>query len=537
MADHKGYYSDLSSFVNTDQVLQQAQGYRDEALVAQEASETAQSAAKLSETNAAVSAASALDSRNKASDFANNSSDSASASSSSATAAATSESQASAFRTAASNSATASANSAIAAKDSETNSKTSETNSKTSETAAANSATAANTSRTNAATSATNAATSASNAANSASAAATSENNAATSASSANSSRLQASDSATASANSATASANSASNAQDSAAAASSAAAAVNLPPAAGNGGKMIRQRTNESGFEYVNGGIAIPSSGSDLNTLVIPGIYNQSSNSGAINGSNYPVPLAGHLLVEGLVGGDQICQTYKVFSEAATSNVGIFWIRTFYNGAWLPWRRYVSNSELVGQVSAFARPKANMPAGWLYCDGSNVSRVVYQELFDAIGTTYGAGDGSTTFKLPDLRGEFIRGWDDGRGIDSSRALGSYQTDTFESHTHTASTATAGSHTHTLSTTTTAAGSHNHAFGRTGDVSYAAGGGNLLITGTGTTSGTSTESNHVHSINGTTSSHAGHTHSVTVNSAGSSETRPRNMALMYFIKF
>lgn len=49
-------------------------------------------------------------------------------------------------------------------------------------------------------------------------------------------------------------------------------------------------------------------------------------------------------------------------------------------------------------------------PAGTLYCDGSAVSRTTYAELFSAIGTTYGAGDGSTTFNLPDLRGQFVRG-------------------------------------------------------------------------------------------------------------------------------
>jgi phage-related tail fiber protein len=47
--------------------------------------------------------------------------------------------------------------------------------------------------------------------------------------------------------------------------------------------------------------------------------------------------------------------------------------------------------------------------------------------LFSAIGTTFGAGNGSTTFNVPELRGEFIRNWDDGRGVDSGRAFGSFQ--------------------------------------------------------------------------------------------------------------
>ena len=66
-------------------------------------------------------------------------------------------------------------------------------------------------------------------------------------------------------------------------------------------------------------------------------------------------------------------------------------------------------------------------PAGYLEANGDLVTRATYANLFAAIGTTYGAGDGATTFKLPDLRGEFIRGWDHGRGIDAGRALGSAQ--------------------------------------------------------------------------------------------------------------
>lgn len=87
-----------------------------------------------------------------------------------------------------------------------------------------------------------------------------------------------------------------------------------------------------------------------------------------------------------------------------------------------------------VSTVQFFARNTA--PTGWLKADGSVVSRTTYAALFAAIGTTYGAGDGSTTFKLPDLRGEFLRGWDDSRGIDSGRVFGSWQADEFKSHTH-----------------------------------------------------------------------------------------------------
>ncbi|MBS7660554.1 tail fiber protein [Pseudomonas lalucatii] len=78
-----------------------------------------------------------------------------------------------------------------------------------------------------------------------------------------------------------------------------------------------------------------------------------------------------------------------------------------------------------AGEVAYFAM--AAPPTGWLKANGAAVSRSTYAALFAAIGTTYGAGNGSTTFNLPDLRGEFIRGWDDGRGVDGGRALGSAQ--------------------------------------------------------------------------------------------------------------
>lgn len=79
----------------------------------------------------------------------------------------------------------------------------------------------------------------------------------------------------------------------------------------------------------------------------------------------------------------------------------------------------------------------SSAPTGYLKANGAAVSRSVYASLFTAIGTTFGVGDGSTTFNVPDLRGEFIRGWDDSRGVDVSRAFGSAQADAFKSHSHT----------------------------------------------------------------------------------------------------
>lgn len=76
------------------------------------------------------------------------------------------------------------------------------------------------------------------------------------------------------------------------------------------------------------------------------------------------------------------------------------------------------------------------VPSGYLKCDGAAVSRSTYADLFAAIGTRYGVGDGATTFNLPDARGEFIRGWDDGRGVDGGRSLGSWQDQELQAHSH-----------------------------------------------------------------------------------------------------
>lgn len=98
----------------------------------------------------------------------------------------------------------------------------------------------------------------------------------------------------------------------------------------------------------------------------------------------------------------------------------------------------WTSLSSLYGgQAGDIKYVAANSaPSGWLKSNGAAVSRTTYSALFARIGTTFGAGDGSTTFNLPDLRAEFIRGWDDSRGVDAGRAFGTYQLDDFKSHRH-----------------------------------------------------------------------------------------------------
>jgi len=90
----------------------------------------------------------------------------------------------------------------------------------------------------------------------------------------------------------------------------------------------------------------------------------------------------------------------------------------------------YLSNPP--GTIITIAASTA--PAGYLKANGASLSTTTYASLFSTIGYTFG-GSGAS-FTLPDLRGEFIRGWADDRAVDTGRTFGSSQTDDFKSHTH-----------------------------------------------------------------------------------------------------
>ncbi|WP_051399091.1 MULTISPECIES: phage tail protein [Pseudomonas] len=157
--------------------------------------------------------------------------------------------------------------------------------------------------------------------------------------------------------------------------------------------------------------------------------------------------------------------------------------------------------------------PSSSAPAGFLKANGAAVSRSTYAALFAVIGTNFGAGDGSSTFNLPDLRGEFLRAWDDGRGVDGGRALNTSQASQNLNHTHSATAANAGAHQHTMSFKQDRApeGAGNAVYG---DEAYYSG---------EASQGTSTAGDH--------------THTITVSFSGGTESRPRNIALLACIKY
>ena len=110
-----------------------------------------------------------------------------------------------------------------------------------------------------------------------------------------------------------------------------------------------------------------------------------------------------------------------------------------------------------VGVISAYAGSSA--PSGWLLCAGQAVSRSTYSDLFAALSTTYGVGDGSTTFNLPDLRGRVAAGLDNMGGSAASRL-----TSTVLSASNTLG-ASGGAQTHTLDSTQIPAHSHPNTLG------------------------------------------------------------------------
>lgn len=173
-------------------------------------------------------------------------------------------------------------------------------------------------------------------------------------------------------------------------------------------------------------------------------------------------------------------------------------------------------------------------PAGCLRVNGAAVSRTTYADLFAVIGTTYGAGNGSTTFNLPEGRGVFLRGLDDGRGIDPGRVLGSAQASQNLNHQHAGSTYGAGDHMHSGSTNVD--GGHSHQMRRDVSGSGAAGRGivdadqwsGYLPTAEG-------DGQHQHAF--TTNTTGWHSHTFDTAWSGGDEARPINLACNIFIKF
>ena len=177
---------------------------------------------------------------------------------------------------------------------------------------------------------------------------------------------------------------------------------------------------------------------------------------------------------------------------------------------------------------AVFCMAISTVPSGYLECNGQIVNRTTYAALFTAIGVQYGAGNGSTTFQLPDLRGEFIRGFDNGKGTDSGRQIGTSQTGSFGQHLHAVDLTTSNK------TLTGQLKMISKGFGTNGQASgvFTKIGGqssdDANATGSASSGSVSFDASHDHTVVGNTDN--------TGSTSNSNETRPRNIAMMYIIK-
>lgn len=161
-------------------------------------------------------------------------------------------------------------------------------------------------------------------------------------------------------------------------------------------------------------------------------------------------LPLDGSRSMTGALALAQLATApVSPFNGQAYYDTTLGYARVYEGGAWISllYNNNTTPVAIVGQIVQLGF--GAVPSGVLECDGSAVSRTTYQQLFMAIGTSYGIGDGTTTFNLPDFRGYFIRGWDHGAGHDPDAAsrtgvnggstgdnVGSFQADQFGSHGH-----------------------------------------------------------------------------------------------------
>lgn len=140
----------------------------------------------------------------------------------------------------------------------------------------------------------------------------------------------------------------------------------------------------------------------------VTPALLNQTVNSATI------ADIQTSEIANGAVTGAKVASTFDISSKTVVLPANV--------------------ATPAGAVMAFAMNSA--PSGWLACNGSSVSRTTYAALFAAIGTTYGSGDGSTTFALPDLRGYFVRGSGTNGDGTASGAFAAKQADAIKEHSH-----------------------------------------------------------------------------------------------------
>lgn len=273
-----------------------------------------------------------------------------------------------------------------------------------------------------------------------------------------------------------------------------------------------------------------------------------------------------------------------------------------FYDTSSSSWDRVLNQTkDAIPTGAIFTFPMNTIPDGYLICDGSAVSRTTYADLFIVLGTTYGNGDGSSTFNLPDYRGKFLRALDDGSGNDPDAAsrqdrgdgstgdsVGTTQGNAMKNHLHqidppnttssnsgyhnhttnerSINTSGSGDHTHSISSSSTSLPNHDHEIrGQIRRISTPAFGGTdlFIVDNSGPDSKVTsniTSSTSIYIPSNSTNSNGYHGHQLTIpalstnyasnhthftnipqfnslDTGDSSENRPINISVIYAIKF
>ncbi|HEV2155419.1 tail fiber protein [Bradyrhizobium sp.] len=265
---------------------------------------------------------------------------------------------------------------------------------------------------------------------------------------------------ATAASGSATAAGTSATNAAGSAAAAAASAASVNLSLYLSKAGNLAGIGAPDTARANIQ---AAKVDGSDMvgrlaphasaNSVADCNLLTTSGWAVVAAGANMPPGFASWVIETVTFSDLYISQRAYPYAQAAagTSAVTAFRRYSYDNGSgtilWTAWESAASTA--IGSIAWF--PAVNAPAGYIKADGSLVARATYpglyafaagsgnfitEALWPANNGAFSSGDLTTTFRVPDLRGEFIRALDNGRGVDPARSIGSFQGDLLKDHTH-----------------------------------------------------------------------------------------------------
>ena len=172
------------------------------------------------------------------------------------------------------------------------------------------------------------------------------------------------------------------------------------------------------------------------------------------VKGNAFSVGISSFVISSGNIGIGTTTPSEKldVYNGNIQTNYGIKAATTTFNGVGCTWpaTRGAANTTLTedgagnlawaavgapaGTIIMFA--SSSCPSGYLKTDGTLYSKTVYASLYNAVGNIY--GESGDSFNVPDLRGYFVRAYDDGRGLDSGRGFATVQQDEIKSHRHTA---------------------------------------------------------------------------------------------------